>query len=115
MTLKEIAQEAGVSISTVSRVINQGNSNVASKEVQNRIWEIVRRTGYIPNSNARNLKNGMTSVMTEPSRSIACLFARTPDAITDPFFSIWPIVSRKRLSSRIILLLLIFRIRLPFI
>ena len=87
MTLKEIAQEAGVSISTVSRVINQGNSNVASKEVQNRIWEIVRRTGYIPNSNARNLKNGMTSVMTEPSRSIACLFARTPDAITDPFFS----------------------------
>lgn len=32
-------------------------------------------------------KNGMTSVMTEPSRSIACLFARTPDAITDPFFS----------------------------
>ena len=66
MTLKEIAQEAGVSISTVSRVINQGNSNVASKEVQNRIWEIVRRTGFIPNSNARNLKNGMPSVMTEP-------------------------------------------------
>ena len=87
MTLKEIAQEAGVSISTVSRVINQGNSNVASKEVQDRIWEIVRRTGYIPNSNARNLKNGMTSVTIEPSRSIACLFARTPDAITDPFFS----------------------------
>lgn len=56
MTLKEIAQEAGVSISTVSRVINQGNSNVASKEVQDRIWEIVRRTGYIPNSNARNLE-----------------------------------------------------------
>lgn len=32
MTLKEIAQEAGVSISTVSRVINQGNSNVAAKK-----------------------------------------------------------------------------------
>ena len=60
MTLKQIAQEAGVSISTVSRVINQSNSNVASKEVQERIWEIVRRTGYIPNSNARNLKTGMT-------------------------------------------------------
>ena len=59
MTLKQIAQEAGVSISTVSRVINQSNSNVASKEVQERIWEIVRRTGYIPNSNARNLKTGI--------------------------------------------------------
>ena len=87
MTLKQIAQEAGVSISTVSRVINQSNSNVASKEVQERIWEIVRRTGYIPNSNARNLKTGMTPSASEPSRSIACLFARTPDAITDPFFS----------------------------
>ena len=45
MTLKEIAREAGVSISTVSRVINKNSTNVASKEVQDRIWEIVRRTG----------------------------------------------------------------------
>lgn len=87
MTLKEIALEAGVSISTVSRVINQGNSNVASKEVQNRIWEIVRRTGYTPNSNARNLKTGNSPAAAEPSHSIACLFARNPEAITDPFFS----------------------------
>ena len=48
MTLKEIAREAGVSISTVSRVINKNSTNVASKEVQDRIWEIVRRTGYTP-------------------------------------------------------------------
>ena len=87
MTLKEIAREAGVSISTVSRVINQSNSNAASKEVQDHIWEIVRRTGYTPNSSARNLKTGTGGLISEPSHSIACLFARTPDAITDPFFS----------------------------
>ena len=58
MTLKEIAKEAGVSISTVSRVINN-NSKAASKEVQERIWEIVRRTGYTPNSVAQNLKQGV--------------------------------------------------------
>lgn len=87
MTLKEIAQEAGVSISTVSRVINQSNSGAASKEVQDRIWEIVRRTGYTPNSTARNLKNGSTSSAQTSSHSIACLFAREPEAITDPFFS----------------------------
>ena len=87
MTLREIAQEAGVSISTVSRVINQNNSSAASKEVQDRIWEIVRRTGYTPNSSARNLKNGAAELSSEPSHSIACLFARTPEAITDPFFS----------------------------
>ena len=43
MTLKEIAKEANVSISTVSRVINQKNTKAASPEVQERIWNIVRK------------------------------------------------------------------------
>lgn len=34
MTLKDIAKEAGVSISTVSRIINGNSSNAASKEMQ---------------------------------------------------------------------------------
>ncbi len=58
MTLREIAAEAGVSISTVSRVINKSGKCPASQEVQDRIWEIVRRTGYTPNSSARQLKMG---------------------------------------------------------
>ena len=43
MTLKEIARQANVSVSTVSRVINQKNTKAASPEVQERIWEIVKR------------------------------------------------------------------------
>lgn len=86
MTLKEIAQEAGVSISTVSRVINNTGSKAASPEVRERIWEIVRRTGYTPNSAAQNLKRGKTGSKTN-THSLACLFARTPDATNDPFFS----------------------------
>ena len=58
MTLKEIAKEANVSISTLSRVINQKNTKAASAEVQERIWEIVRKSGYSPNATARNLKLG---------------------------------------------------------
>ncbi len=86
MTLKEIAREAGVSISTVSRVVNKNTPGAASKEVQDKIWEIVRRTGYTPNSTARTLKMGEDSPAA-PSRSIACLFARTSDTVTDLFFS----------------------------
>lgn len=89
MTLKEIATEAGVSISTVSRVINQNTSHAASQEVEDRIWEIVRRTGYTPNITARNLQKGGTTI-SEPkkrSHSIACLFARTPNALSDSFFT----------------------------
>ncbi len=85
MTLKEIAKEAGVSISTVSRVINKNSTNAASKEVQDRIWEIVRRTGYTPNSTARDLKMGGSESPEPLSRSIACLFARTEDSKSDLF------------------------------
>lgn len=86
MTLKEIANEAGVSISTVSRVINN-NTKAASKDVQDRIWEIVRRTGYVPNTSAKSLKCGTDQNLDNHSRSLACLFARTPNAVNDLFFS----------------------------
>lgn len=87
MTLKDIAQEAGVSISTVSRVINKSSKSAASQEVQERIWEIVRRTGYTPNATARDLKNGTKKEEKKPSRFIACIFARTSDGAADSFFA----------------------------
>ncbi len=88
MTLKEIADLAGVSISTVSRVINQNNKKVASKEVQDKIWKIVRETNYVPNTNARNLKlRNASSGMEAPSKTIGCVFARSMTDLNDPFFS----------------------------
>lgn len=87
MTLKEIAKEAGVSISTVSRVVNKNSPGAASKEVQDKIWAIVRRTGYTPNASARTLKMGDGHDLPGASRSIACLFARTTDTVTDLFFT----------------------------
>lgn len=87
MTLKEIAKEAGVSISTVSRVINQSRLNAASLEVQERIWKIVRRTGYMPNIHAQNLRKA--SALSRESKThneLACVFARSSDTATDSFF-----------------------------
>ena len=88
MTLKEIAQEANVSISTVSRVINQKKPNAASPEVAERIWEIVRRNGYIPNKTAQNLKLGQQdeTQAVEP-KTIAIIYARSDSISTDFFFS----------------------------
>ena len=87
MTLKEIAAEAGVSISTVSRVINKSSKSPAGKEVQDKIWEIVRRTGYTPNHTARELKKGSSTEKEPLSRSLACLFARVEDGAADSFFT----------------------------
>ena len=54
ITLKEIAQEAGVSTTTVSNVLN-GNSSRVSADTAERIQAIMKRSGYVPNQAARSL------------------------------------------------------------
>lgn len=87
MTLKDIAARAGVSISTVSRVINNKDTKAASSEVQEKIWSIVRETGYTPNAAARSLKLGeIDRPILNENRGIACIVARSENAIDEPFF-----------------------------
>ncbi|MEW9121161.1 MAG: LacI family DNA-binding transcriptional regulator [Thermotaleaceae bacterium] len=52
--IKDIAEMAGVGISTVSRVIN--NHPDVSKETRKKVMEIIEQKNYIPNNSARNLK-----------------------------------------------------------
>jgi DNA-binding LacI/PurR family transcriptional regulator len=88
MTLKDIANLAGVSVSTVSRVINNTNAKAASKEVQDNIWRIVRETNYTPNVVARNLKlQNNNESLSATMKTIGCIFARSNSTINDPFFS----------------------------
>lgn len=85
MTLKEIAKLAGVSPSTVSRVLNEPDSRAAGPETRDRIWEIVRRTGYTPNQNARLLRMGAEG--SRDSKALCCIFTRSDEMMNDPFFS----------------------------
>lgn len=87
MTLKELSLLAGVSVSTISRVVNKNDSHAASEEVRDRIWQLVHETGYVPNSIAQSLKLNSSAVNAEKKHSITCVFARTPDGRSDPFFS----------------------------
>ena len=87
MTLKEIAQRAGVSVSTVSRVVNGKDAKAASPEVSSRIWKIVRETGYTPNLNAQNLQSGSSGEAQTPRGKIFVIFARKIDTYIDPFFT----------------------------
>ena len=52
--LKDIASEAGVSIVTVSNVINGNYKKVSDKKIHE-IQEIIRKYDYVPNATARSL------------------------------------------------------------
>ena len=53
MTIYDISQKAGVSIATVSRVLN-GNTNVSAKTRQ-KVMDVIEEYGYSPNVFARGL------------------------------------------------------------
>ena len=54
VTIKDIAKKCGVSVSTVSRAINDYPG--ISQSTKKRIMEAVRENQFIPNNSARNLR-----------------------------------------------------------
>ena len=58
MNIKDIANLAGVGVSTVSRVLN--NHTDVKQETRERVLEIIRANNYIPNNSARILKQSNT-------------------------------------------------------
>ncbi len=61
-TIKDVAREAGVSIATVSYVLNNKDTFV-SKETRRQVLEAIERIGYTPNVTARNLKASQTRLI----------------------------------------------------
>ena len=66
VTIKDIAREAGVSVATVSRIIN--NKGYVSTDLQQKVLRIIDDMGYYPNMMARGLKG-------ESMKTIALLIA----------------------------------------
>src|SRR5436309_10414249 len=60
VTIREIADRAGVSIATVSRVLN-GRGDVAD-ETRELVSRVIRENGYTANRSARGLSAGRTGL-----------------------------------------------------
>src|SRR5438067_13529235 len=60
-TMKQVAERAGVSISTVSHVINK--TRVVSDDVRQRVQGIIDEMHYVPSAVARSLKNDRTNTI----------------------------------------------------
>ncbi len=77
-TLEDVARIAGVSRSTVSRVVN--NHPSVRPEVRERVWRAVRESGYQPHAVARSLVTNRTHILgVLIPEMVTTLF-------TDPFF-----------------------------
>ena len=83
VTLKDIAAEAGVSITTVSNVVHKKKSRV-SPELVDKIWKIIEREHYAPSMSARSLANSTSAI-------IGVITHLTPQntgsTMSDPFLS----------------------------
>jgi len=72
--IMEVARAANVSVATVSRTLAM--PEVVSPETRDRVQEAIRRLGYTPNVQARNLRTARTNI----------IVALVPD-ISNPFFA----------------------------
>lgn len=61
MNIKEVANKAGVSITTVSRVLNDPDK--VSEKTRNKIMSVMQELNYTPNWFARNLQKKRTNVI----------------------------------------------------
>lgn len=68
-TIKDIARMCGVSVSTVSRVLN-GHQDV-SDDMRSRILKVIEQSGYIPNNSARNLVCSSTDTIALVVRGVS--------------------------------------------
>ncbi|MDF2715303.1 MAG: transcriptional regulator, LacI family [Paenibacillus sp.] len=68
-SIKEVAKQAGVSVATVSRVLN--NDPVVKPATKNKVLQVIKEMNYKPNMLAKNLRKqaSQTIVMVLPSMS----------------------------------------------
>lgn len=60
VTLKDVAREAGVHVSTASRALSSDTRSVVNAETAHRVLEVARRLGYRPHPLARGLRTNRT-------------------------------------------------------
>ncbi|MBE6049993.1 MAG: LacI family transcriptional regulator [Clostridium sp.] len=61
VTIKDVAREAKVATSTVSRVLS--NSDKISEETKERVNKAIKKLNYVPNAMARGLANKKTNIL----------------------------------------------------
>lgn len=73
ITIKDVAKEAGVSVATVSYVINERSDKRISDKTRKKVLQVINLLGYVPNQSAKALatsKSGMIALYVSPDFSV---------------------------------------------
>ena len=95
-TLKDIAREANVSVTTVSNVIHGNHKRVASETVE-KIQMIIEKNNYVPNMSARSLVNKLSKIIGVINHVVP---EKSGNFISDPFHSVVIEGIEKKLRER---------------
>jgi LacI family transcriptional regulator len=79
-TIRDVAKRAGVSIATVSYVLNDSSEEVISEQAKQRVWTAVRALNYHRAAAAVNLA-------TQRTRNIGIIHYLGQSDLTNPFYS----------------------------
>ncbi|MCG7409024.1 LacI family transcriptional regulator [Paenibacillus sp. ACRRX] len=88
-TLKDIAEQVGVSISTVSRVINQDDSRRISEETKQKIWKAAKALQYRAPHAAKHKKSSrpQQSQPITSAHAVGCILSLPDNKYNHPYFS----------------------------
>ncbi|PZE20030.1 LacI family DNA-binding transcriptional regulator [Paenibacillus xerothermodurans] len=80
--LKDVAERAGVSLTTVSRLLKEQDQISVSKETEDRIWTAIRELGYDLSRGKRGSKKPLKKL-----RKVGYILQITKEKFEDTFFS----------------------------
>lgn len=100
-TIKDIAEKAKVSLSTVSLIINgKASERKISRETEERVLKIMREMHYIPNISAKTMRSGATP---EYILALFCSFDFRNTMMTRLLFGIQNMIDKNRDRIKVII------------
>lgn len=110
VTIKDVAKAAGVSVATVSRVLN--NSAAVSEETAAAVNEVIKEMGYSPNFLGRNLRkcetNNILAILPSTSHTVYSDIIRGMQDAAYPNYDILLSTSNSYLGTEMRLLEMLF-------